>query len=103
MVLNLVESDSNQLVLPLLGLDLLLLVCLLFFQIIDERVDPVNFIVIFVLKIKQVFELFFVPHQLFLHPDNSFIIIKLLLLVSGLVLEHLELLLDFTHVGFVRC
>lgn len=102
MVLDLVESDSDQLVLPLLGLDLLLLVGLLFFQIIDERVDPIHFIVIFVLKIEQVLELFFVPHQLFLHPHNSLIIVQLLLLVSGFVLQHLELLLDLTHVGFVR-
>ena len=56
---------------------------------------------VLVFQFQETLELALIPPQLLLHLDNSLIVIELVLLLLRLVLQHLELLFHFAHVGLV--
>ena len=87
--LDLGQRYRNELILPLLRLDLLSLVALLVLQVLNVGLDSVRLIFVLLLQGKQTLELVLVPGELLLPLDDPLIVVELILLVSRLVLQQL--------------
>ena len=87
--LDLGQRYRNELILPLLRLDLLSLVALLVLQVLNVGLDSVRLIFVLLLQGQQTLELVLVPGELLLPLDDPLIVVELILLVSRLVLQQL--------------
>lgn len=101
LILDFGKGNRQKLVLPLLSLYLLLLVTLFLLKISNRRLNPVQFVAVLFLGSQQLVKLLSVPSQVLFHFDDAVVVIELVLLLSGFVLQQLQLFFHFDHVGLV--
>lgn len=101
LILNFGNSYCNKFILSPLRLNLLLFIFPFSLQIIYITINPINLIIMLLLQLQQTGKLILIPSQLLLHLNNPIIIIKLILLLLCLIFQHLQLLLDLTHMSSI--